>query len=414
VQTTQPRDYLFALTDGGGTVPPELGVVRRLVDRGHRVTVLGEQSMERQIAATGASAEFFTQQTGEIDDWRARGPMALARNMADTMLAGPVAGAAADTSAAIAATSPDLVVASSFAIGAMIAAEARGLPVDVLVPNAYPFPAEGMPPFGAGLAPMAGPVGRLRDRAAGAGATRLIDRYALPRINTARRDYGLAPIAHTWDQAARASRLLVLTSPSFDFPAELPANARYVGPVLDDPDWAVGSAWTPPDGDDPLVLVAMSSTFQNQVECLQRIADALGALPVRGLVTTGPAVAPDAIAAPPNVTVVAAAPHREVMRHARLVVTHGGHGTVMKALVAGVPLLVMHHGRDQADNAARVTARGAGAAISRRASPRRISRAIAAVLANDDARRAAAEFGRVITRHADSSALIRELERPLP
>ena len=29
---TKPRDYLFALTDGGGTVPPELGVVRRLVE----------------------------------------------------------------------------------------------------------------------------------------------------------------------------------------------------------------------------------------------------------------------------------------------------------------------------------------------------------------------------------------------
>ncbi len=28
--------YLFALVDGGGTVPPELGVVRRLVERGHQ------------------------------------------------------------------------------------------------------------------------------------------------------------------------------------------------------------------------------------------------------------------------------------------------------------------------------------------------------------------------------------------
>jgi len=94
-------------------------------------------------------------------------------------------------------------------------------------------------------------------------------------------------------------------------------------------------------------------------------------------------------------------------------VTHGGHGTVMKALAAGVPLVVMHHGRDQADNAARVTTRGAGVAISRKASSRQISRAIAEVLANDDARRAAAEFGRVIVRHAASTALIDELERPL-
>ena len=394
-------------------MPPELGVVRRLVERGHRVTVLGEVSMAGQIDAAGAEARFFTEQTGDVRDWDTRGPIALARNMADTLLAGPVAAAAADTTAALEAAAPDRVVTSTFAIGAMIAAEARGLPYDVLVPNAYPFPARGMPPFGAGLSPMGGPLGRLRDAAFRGGGSRLIDRYTVPRINISRRNYGLAPIEHTWDQAQRASRQLVLTSSAFDFPAELPANARYVGPVLDDPAWTAHSGWTPPAGDGPLVVVAMSSTFQNQVECLQRIVDALATLPVRGLLTTGPSVPSEAVTGAPNVTVVGVAPHGEAMRDAAVVVTHGGHGTVMKALAAGVPLVVMHHGRDQADNAARVTTRGAGVAISRKASSRQISRAIAEVLANDDARRAAAEFGRVIVRHAASTALIDELERPL-
>ena len=32
--------------------------------------------------------------------------------------------------------------------------------------------------------------------------------------------------------------------------------------------------------------------------------------------------------------------------------THGGHGTVVRALAAGVSLVVLPHGRDQADNAA--------------------------------------------------------------
>ena len=70
-----------------------------------------------------------------------------------------------------------------------------------------------------------------------------------------------------------ARRVLVLTSADFDFPAELPANVRYVGAVLDDPTWAT-TPWTPPPGDDPLVLVALSSTFQDQGDCLQRIVDA--------------------------------------------------------------------------------------------------------------------------------------------
>ena len=51
-----PRTYLFALTDGGGTVPPEVGAARRLVERGHRARVLAEDSMAPEVRATGAGA----------------------------------------------------------------------------------------------------------------------------------------------------------------------------------------------------------------------------------------------------------------------------------------------------------------------------------------------------------------------
>ncbi len=112
------------------------------------------------------------------------------------------------------------------------------------------------------------------------------------RLNSVRKTYGLGPLDDFWDQVRRADKILVMTSPAFDFPAEIPENARYVGPVLDDPQWAVGAPWAPPPGDGPVVLVAMSSTPQDQVDCLQRVVDALSALPVRGIVTTGPAVDP--------------------------------------------------------------------------------------------------------------------------
>lgn len=406
-----PRTYLFALTDAGGTVPPELGVARRVVDRGHRVTVLADESMADQVRRTGATFLPWTSSTGEFRDWELRTPMSLARGMVDHMFVGPAAGQAGDTTAAIDAIRPDLVVTSFVGLGAMIAAEARGLPFDILIPNIYPLPAPGMPPLGTGMSPARGPLGRVRDRIVKAASTRLFDRYALARVNALRAEHGLDPVATTWSQMHHASRQLVLTSAAFDFPAELPENARYVGPILDDPAWAADETWTPPAGEGPLVLVAMSSTFQNHVACLQRIADALGSLPVRGLVTTGPAVDPDAIRAPANVTVVTSAPHHEVMRHAGLVVTHGGHGTVIKALAAGLPLVVLHHGRDQADNAARVTARGVGVAVSRRASARRVARAVTEALGTGTYRQAAAQLGRAVARDAAGSALLVELER---
>ena len=406
-----PRTYLFALTDAGGTVPPELGVVRRVVDRGHRVTVLADESMADQVRRTGGAFLPWTSSAGEFRDWELRTPTSLARGMVDHMFVGPAPSQADDATAAIDATHPDLVVTSFVGLGAMIAAEARGLPFDILIPNIYTLPAPGMPPIGAGMSPARGPLGRLRDRVVTAASTRMIDRYALARINALRAEHRLDPVATTWSQMQHASRQLVLTSAAFDFPADLPENARYLGPILDDPAWAADEAWTPPPGEGPLVLVAMSSTFQNHVACLQRIVDALGSLPVRGLVTMGPAVAPDAIRAPANVTVVASAPHHEVMRHAGLVVTHGGHGTVIKTLAAGLPLVILHHGRDQADNAARVTARGAGVAISRRAPARKIARAVTEVLDNATYREAAARLGEAVAQEAAGSALVAELER---
>ncbi|GAA1055007.1 glycosyl transferase [Agromyces luteolus] len=405
------RTYLFALTDAGGTVPPEVGVVRRVVDRGHRVTVLADETMAADVERAGAAVRIWRRPFAEFRDWELRTPLAQARGMAEHMLVGPAGDQADDTGALIDEIAPDLVVTSGFALGAMIAAESRGVPFDLIMPNVYVLPADGMPPFGAGLAPAHGPLGRARDRAMRAAGARLIDRYTLRELNELRELHGLDPIPTLWGQMGHARMQLVLTSAAFDFPATLPANARYVGPILDDPDWADAASWTPPDGDGPLVLVAMSSTFQDHVGCLQRIADGLGELPVRGLVTTGPAVEPGAIAAPANVTVVASAPHREVLPHADLVVTHGGHGTVIKALAAGVPLVILHHGRDQADNAVRVTERHAGVAVPRTAPSARIARAVAEVLGDASYRESAEGLGRAIMRDVAESPLLDELER---
>ena len=158
------------------------------------------------------------------------------------------------------------------------------------------------------------------------------------------------------------------------------------------------------------MLVALSSTFQDQTACLQRIVDALGSLPVHGIVTTGPALDPDVLMAPPNVEVMAAAPHSQILARAAVVVTHGGHGTVVRALAAGVPMVVLHHGRDQADNAARITARGAGIALRRTASPADLAAAVSRLLDEPDFAHAAGQLGASIRRDAASGTLVAELE----
>jgi UDP:flavonoid glycosyltransferase YjiC (YdhE family) len=414
-----PHTYLFALTDGGGTVPPELGAARRLVERGHRVRVLGEDSMAPEVRATGATLVPWRRAPNRPDrdpandplkDWEARGLLAQARDMGELVIAGPAPAVAHDVLEEIDRERPDLVVTSVFTFGAMVAAESRGIPFDVLIPNVYALPTPGRTPFGAGLRPARGPLGRARDRAVTSLSSRVFDRYTLDGLNGLRARLGLGPLTHSWEQMSAARRHLVLTSPAFDLPGPLPANARYVWPVLDDPSWADDAPWAPPPGDDPLVLVALSSTFQDQAALLGRIVDALAMLPVRGIVTTGQSLAPDAVPGAANVVVVASAPHHAVLPGAALVVTHGGHGTLVKALAAGRPVVVLPHGRDQADNAVRVTLRGAGVAISRRSSADRIARSVRRVLDDPAYARAASVLGAAIRHDAEHSTLVTELE----
>jgi MGT family glycosyltransferase len=206
-----------------------------------------------------------------------------------------------------------------------------------------------------------------------------------------------------------------LTSETFDFvPPELPANVRYAGAMLDDPSWA-GASWTPPwpaENRDPIVLVGLSSTFQNQLSALQRIAAALAEMPVRAVITLGPALAPDAISAPAsNVAIVAHAPHAAVLRDAALAITHCGHGTTMRALAAGVPIVCMPMGRDQGDTAARVVHHGAGVRIKPTASSAAIRKAVATVLRDPRFTAGAKALAAAIARDGrelDPAALVEE------
>jgi MGT family glycosyltransferase len=412
------RRYLFALVDGGGNVPPELSAARQLLARGHTVTVIAEDSVMADVLATGAEMIRWLHAPNRKDrrpendparDWECKYPWQLVERIAKTLIIGPAADYARDVSDAIDRCRPDVVVCSMFCVGGMVAAEAAGISFVALFANVYPLPADGLPPFGTGLRPARGPLGRYRDRVLNRVTEYLWDASGLSQLNALRRRYGLAPVSHTLDQLRSARRQLVQTSADFDFPWTLPVNVQYVGPVLDDPVWAQ-AAWIPPAGDAPLVLVAMSSTFQDQVGCLQRVLHALGTLKIRGVVTTGPAVDVAQLAAPANVAILERAPHQQILRHAALLITHGGHGTAMKALAAGVPMVLLPHGRDQGDTATRVTTRGAGIALSRKAAPSTIAAAAQRVLHNASYRTAAQRLGEIIRRDAHSDALGRELE----
>lgn len=412
-----PNNFLFATWSGGGAVPPVLSVARALQERGHGVRVLADSSLREEVAASGLEpVAWTTAPQGDasdpakdvIKDFETRTPLGAFARLRDRIVCGPAADYARDTLAELRARPADVLVAEHMLLGAITGGEAAGIPVASLVTTLYPLPTPGAPPPGPGLVPATGVLGRMRDRV----LTRLMLKpweKGLPALNAARIANGLPPVDSVIDAFGRVERLLVLSPRALDYPGRrFPAHVRHVGPRLDDPAWVGDLAL--PEGDAPLVLVSLSSSFMNQRVLLARIAEALGTLPVRGLLTTGPAVDPASVRAPGNVLVTAAAPHSIALRHAALTITHAGHGTAVKSLAAGVPLVCVPLGRDQVEVARHVELAGAGVTVSKSASPGTIARAVDRVLHDPSYQRAAQRLAAEIAAETATDQAVTELE----
>jgi MGT family glycosyltransferase len=409
---------LVAGWDSGGGVEAVQTVVGRAVARGHRVRVLGTEGLRSRFESAGATFvryryapdnDMTDPDTDLIKDWQSRNLLTQWRRVRDRQLCGPAREFCRDVAEELQREPADVAVVDTMIPAAMFGAEAAGVPAVIVMHGPYLIPHPEIPPIGTGLMPAKGPLGRLRDRSAAA-ATNAAFRSAMPALNQARAEVGLAPVRDWPDLMSQADRVLVCSSPSYDFaPGSAPANVRYVGPQLDDhPGEGSGGSWA---GSPGWVLVGLSSTIMRQEGLLQRAADALGQLPVRGLVTTGPAVDPAVISAPDNVTVTRWVRHADVLPYSSAVITHGGHGTVMKALIAGVPLVVVPMGRDQPDNAARVVHAGAGVRLRKNASVSALREAVARVTEDPGYCAAARRMAARLAAERDDYCAIDELEQ---
>jgi MGT family glycosyltransferase len=399
--------FLLAVIDAGGTVPPALSLGAELVRRGHQVRVLGDPTIETSVQSAGCAfspwreAPHFSsvaEQTAMIAALEGGNPYRAFRAAKDYAGKAMTSRFARDVISTVRESPVDAILADGLP-GILIGAHATRRPTAALVAQTYVRPTPGLPLLGTGWSPGQGFLGKARDRIIPKVASRLLT-PTLPRLNAVIERYELLPLDNVFELYDRCSRVLVMTSPSFDFSApQLPGNVRYVGPQLDDPDWAASTTWQR-QGSEPLVLVATSSIYQDQVDLLARIAEGLGQLPVRAVLTTGRAVDPAEIQAGANVEVLQTAPHALVLREASVVVTHAGHGTVMKALAAGVPLVCIPMGRDQKDNTARVLRLGAGMRLSKKSTPPQIAAAITEILERPQYLAAARRFAEVLAWEA--------------
>lgn len=334
---------LFATWDGGGNVPPALGIAGALERRGHVVRVIGHDGVAAAVAAAGL--EFTPYRTAKpFTSQRNNPPWVVAATWAD-------AGLGDDVVAEARALGADLVVVDCLLPGAM-AALARARIRYVVLEHLFDGFLQVL---------RRGPVG------------------GLVRLNGVR-----------WGDALDGSaKRLVASLPSIDPAAQrtAPANLEYVGPIVTGAPAAPG---------EPTVLVSLSTyAYAGMPAVVQRIVDACADLPARVVVTTGPVVDPDGLRLPANAEAHRWLPHAEVMPQVSMVVGHGGHSTTMLALAHDLPVLVipMFLLVDQPMVGKAVESAGAGRRLPKRASARAIRPAVEELLGAGAHRDAAAGLG---------------------
>jgi UDP:flavonoid glycosyltransferase YjiC (YdhE family) len=329
---------LFTSTRGAGHLQPLLPYARALLARKHEVAVAAPVDVSEVLRAEGLLHLPFDHPGDDVlgPIWarlRAWDDEALGIVASEVFAGANARAALPKLQATMQSFGPDLVIRDSVEYGALIAAEHANVRHARVAVHSVSFE-EALP------------------------------RHVDAPLDALRTQLGLAP-----DQGASLRDERVFSS----FPASLDAvvNSRMRPPFrargVEAPPSSASAIWARADDPRPLVYITFG-TIVGGVEHIRSIyrtaLDAVAGLPLRALLTTGRMEAGVLGAIPDNVHVEAFIPQRDVFPHAAAVVCHGGSGTLLGALAAGLPLVVVPFGADQPHNAQLVARTGAGLALA--------------------------------------------------
>jgi UDP:flavonoid glycosyltransferase YjiC (YdhE family) len=381
--TSPARGHLF----------PVVPILDELRSRGHEVAVRTLASQVEPMRDRGFDAAPIDSaiEAIEHDDYRARTPLAAQKRSMRTF--GERAHHdARDLQRAIEDARPDALLVDINAWGALAIAEKRGGRWGAWCPYPLPLPSPDTPPFGLGLRPARGPLGRLRDAVLRPLTVGALERTVAPAVNEVREGIGVRPFTGAADMFTTPPMLLYMSAEPFEYPrADWPANVRLVGPCDWDPP-AEPPRWLD-DVQSPIVLVTTSSEFQDDGRLVRCALEALAEEPVH-VVATLPSGDPSAFEPTPSSHVLPFVPHGVILDRAACAITHGGMGATQKALARGVPVCVVPFGRDQLEVARRVEMARAGTRLPAKwLNPRRLRDAVRDAMGRGEgARRVAAGY----------------------
>jgi UDP:flavonoid glycosyltransferase YjiC (YdhE family) len=283
---------------------------------------------------------------------------------------------------------PHAVVADILTLAPALAGELEGVPVATLIPHTDPRMPPGAPPYSCGA--------RIPRTAAGRALWRRADpllRRGLElgrrELNETRARLGLPALERVHGGISEALSL-VATFPQLEYPRPWPPGAHVVGPLLWEPP---ADAVALPPGDEPLVLLAPSTSQDAEHRLLRAALAGLAGLPVRVLASTNRRRPDPPFEVPPNARLVDWLSYGRTMPACDVVVCHGGHGTLARALASGCTVVVVPAAGDMNESAARVEWAGVGVRLPRRMVGRRaIALAVGRALARPRLRARAREL----------------------
>ena len=321
--------YLWLSHSSGGNLPPSLGVAGALRSRGHEVVFATTPDTIARIEGEGFRAIGFNNAYTQVDKYPDIGPIT---RIACSLTSPDVAD---EIKEVVAAEQPDAIMVDAMFPAALDVAPSFGVPTTVFC---HTF------------------LWRQMDAWQG----------IMSKLADLRKAAGFAPLPDMQSLWKAQTRMIVTSVAALD-DTPLPGwdHVTHVGPVLDNetPAQPIDLPWAADDA-TPLVLVSYTTTeFQDPTK-VQTALDGLADLNAHVVVTTSKAIDPADLTIPSNAHVVQYADHNAILAHADLCVTHGGHGTMMRALKHGVPMVVIPgFPHDQAPNAVLVEELGAGLAL---------------------------------------------------
>jgi UDP:flavonoid glycosyltransferase YjiC (YdhE family) len=377
---------LFTFVGGSGHAEPLVPVAATARAAGHEVAFFGGSRVVARLLAAGFEA-FADPGSPAVEAPTEIAPlvapsMAHEERVLRERFAGEFARERAGHALAICGEwAPDVLVRDESDFGSLVAAERRDLPHATMLIGA-------------------------------AGGFIRADVVAEP-IDAVRAEHGLAP-----DPGYEApARHLVLSPfpPRFRDPADpLPPTAVSFRPdAIEAEGDTAAPDWLSTLPDRPTVYFTLGTVFNMESgDLFARVLAGLRALDVNAIVTVGRDIDPAAFGRQPaHVRVERYVPQAALLPRCDVVVSHGGSGSTIGALAAGVPCVLLPMGADQPLNAARCEALGAGVALDvMRATPGDVRAAVEAVLAEPRYRVAAARIRDEIAALPGPEAAVTRLE----